>query len=208
MLTKTGSGGRTRGRPPSTSKAEVARVALEVFAERGFDETSVDDIALALGIGRRTLFHYFRSKNDLVWGDFDWVLDRLRSELDAAPADQPMLEAISDAVVASNYYDSGHLPELRIRMTLITTVPALQAHSMVRYAAWRGVIAEFVAQRRNELPDDLVPLTVSHAALGTSMAAFVRWVDHPGDNLQENLRQGYDLLASGFDLPTLTEGFR
>ena len=42
-------------------------------------------------------------------------------------------------------------------MTLITTVPALQAHSMLRYAAWRAVVAEFVAQRLGDEPDDLVP---------------------------------------------------
>jgi hypothetical protein len=108
------------------------------------------------------------------------------------------MDALGRAVVASNHYEPDQLPELRIRMTLITTVPALQAHSMLRYAAWRRVIAEFVARRLGQEPDELIPLTVGYAALATSMAAFVRWVNHPGDDLEENLERGYKLLASGF----------
>ncbi|MBV8218290.1 MAG: TetR family transcriptional regulator, partial [Solirubrobacterales bacterium] len=49
------------GRPPGTSRRAVSRTALEMFAERGFEETTVDDIAEALGVSRRTLFRYFAS---------------------------------------------------------------------------------------------------------------------------------------------------
>jgi mycofactocin system transcriptional regulator len=181
------------------SHAQITRVALDLFARNGFEETTVEDIAAELGINRRTLFRYFSSKNDMVWGDFDWVLDRLRAHLAETTPDEPLMAAIARAAVASNHYEPEQQPELRIRMTLITTVPALQAHSMLRYAAWRGVIAEFVAERLGQEPDDLVPQTIGHAALGTSMAAFVRWVHSPGEDLDENLRRAYDLLATGFD---------
>jgi mycofactocin system transcriptional regulator len=186
-----------RGRPPRTSHEEVARTALELFATHGFEATTVDDIAVAAGIGRRTVFRYFASKNDMVWGDFDWVIDRLRRQLDESAPDLPMMEALGRAVVASNHYEPEHLEELRIRMTLITTVPALQAHSMVRYAAWRAVVSEFVARRLGQRPDDLVPLTVGFTALGTSMAAFVRWVGNPDEDLEDHLRRGYALLSTG-----------
>jgi hypothetical protein len=82
-------------------------------------------------------------------------------------------------------------------MRLITGVPALQAHSALRYAEWRAVIAEFVAGRLGCRPEDLVPQTVAHAALGTSMAAFLVWVDNPGSDLVENLREAYRLFGSG-----------
>lgn len=192
---------RQRGRPRSVTHAQITSTALELFARHGFDETTVDDVAAELGINRRTLFRYFPSKNDLVWGDFDWVLDRLRGYLAGSGPDEPLMAAIGRAVVASNHYEPDQLPELRIRMTLITTVPALQAHSMLRYAAWRTVIAEFVANRLDQQPDDLLPQTIAHACLGTSMAAFVRWVDHPEEDLEENLRRGYRLLASGLNPP-------
>jgi TetR/AcrR family transcriptional regulator, regulator of mycofactocin system len=168
-----------------------------MFAERGFDETTVDDIADALGVSRRTLFRYFASKNDMVWGDFDWVLTRLRRCLDATDSDQPLHEALRGAVVESNRYEDEQLPELRIRMRLITGVPALQAHSTLRYAEWRAVIAEFVASRLGCDPPDLVPQTVAHAALGTSMAAFLVWVDDPSSDLTANLDEAFRLLGSG-----------
>jgi TetR/AcrR family transcriptional regulator, regulator of mycofactocin system len=175
-----------------------------MFAERGFEETTVDDIAAALGVSRRTLFRYFASKNDMAWGDFDWVLARLRRCLDATDPDKPLHEALRAAVVESNRYGDEQLPELRIRMRLITGVPALQAHSALRYAEWRSVIAEFVAARLGCAVGDLIPQTVAHAALGTSMAAFLVWVDDPSSDLVENLDDAYRLLGSG--LRVLVDG--
>lgn len=180
------------------SRAEISRRALELFARRGFDETTVDEVAAEFGLARRTLFRYFASKTDMVWGDFDWVLDRLRRHFEQASPDEPLMDALARAVIGSNHYEADQLPELRIRMRMITTVPTLQAHSMVRYAEWRNVVAAFAAARCGQRIDDLLPLTIAHAALGTSMAAFVRWVNHPEEDLGQNLRQGYRMLTTGF----------
>ena len=188
-----------RGRPRTTDRAEIARRALELFATRGFERTTLADVAAASGVGRRTLFRYFASKNDLVWGDFDWVLDRLRAALFTEDRGRGTMDTLGRAVVASNRYEGDALEELRIRMLLITTVPALQAHSMVRYAAWRAVVAEFVADRLGGRSDDLVPLTVGQLALATSTSAFVRWVEHPDEDLEAHLRAGYRRLARAFD---------
>ena len=187
------------GRPRTTSRDEVQRVALALFAEQGFEETTLDDVAAAVGVSRRTLFRYYPSKNDMVWGDFDWVLRRLRDLLARTDPAAPLMVALAEAAVASNRYEPGDLPELRIRMTLITTVPSLQAHSMLRYAEWRDVVAEFAAQRLGTAPGDLVPQAIGHAALGASMAAFEHWVTDPASDLEDNLRRTYALLASGFD---------
>jgi TetR/AcrR family transcriptional regulator, regulator of mycofactocin system len=89
-------------------------------------------------------------------------------------------------------------------MRLITGVPALQAHSTLRYAEWRAVIADFVAGRLGCEPTDLVPQTVAHAALGTSMAAFLVWVDDPSTDLTANLDEAFRLLGAG--LAALTGG--
>jgi mycofactocin system transcriptional regulator len=186
-----------RGRPPSTSRASVERVALELFARRGFEETTVADVAAELGVGRRTVFRYVASKNDLVWGDFDRVLERLRGDLEAQGEEVEVIDAVAAAVVSSNRYPPHELPGLRTRMTLIATVPALQAHSALRYADWRGVVAEYVARRRAERSEDLVPQTVAFAALGTSMAAFSSWVRDGGD-LERRLTDAHRALAAGF----------
>lgn len=175
----------------------VARVALDLFAERGFEETTVDDIAAALGVGRRTVFRYYASKNDIVWGDFDIVLDRLRRDLNRHDDHVSVIDAVTGAAVSSNRYPAEQLPELRERMILITTVPALQAHSSLRYAAWRAVIAEYAAGRWQLTPDDLEPQTLAFTALGASIAAFTTWAHTAGD-LENHLKIAYGALAHSF----------
>lgn len=187
-----------RGRPRSTTHERVAHVALELFATKGFEETTVEDIAAALGVSRRTLFRYYASKNDIVWGDFDSVLVRLRECFDALADDVPLMEALGAAVVESNAYPPEQRDELRIRMTLITRVPALQAHSMLRYAAWMDVVAQWAAERTGGEPNDLLCRALAYAALGASTAAFVTWVDDPTADLPACLTEAYRLLATGF----------
>jgi mycofactocin system transcriptional regulator len=187
------------GRPRSTTRDRVADVALELFSQQGFEQTTVDEIAAAARIGRRTVFRYFPSKNDMVWIDFDRVLERLRTAL-SAHAQEPMMDAMRRAVVESNRYQPEELPALRMRMTLITRVPALQGHATLRYGAWRRLVAEFCAARIGGRPDDLLPQTLAHAALGTSIAAFTRWVRIGNEDLEQCLDEAYRGLADGFEV--------
>jgi mycofactocin system transcriptional regulator len=191
---------RPRGRRPSTTRAEVARIALELFAERGFDATTMDDIALAVGVSRRTLFRYYDSKNDIVWGEFGDVMDALREQLRATSADEDLMTALRRAIVASNRYPASELPTLRIRMRLIGTVGALQGHSMLRYEEWRRIVSEFAAERRGESADDLVPRLVGSAALGTTMAAFQSWVEQGDGDPADTVDRALAHLAAGFAL--------
>jgi len=185
------------GRPPSTNHEAIEAVALALFAERGFEATTVDDIAGAVGVGRRTLFRYFESKNDIAWGDFDWVMERLRQAL-AEGDEMPLPEALRHGVVESNRYPAEQLPELRTRMTLITGTAALQAHSALRYAEWRGVVADWAAERLGEDPADLLPRVIGYAALGSAMASFERWVASDGEDLSELLDAAFVALGAGF----------
>lgn len=172
-----------QGRPRATTRAELEQVALELFTERGFDATTVEDIAAAAEIGRRTFFRYFASKNDVVWGDFDRGLSELRRRLAAADPQQPLLEAIREAVLFINRLDPSEIPWHRDRMVLILRVPTLQAHSTLRYAAWRQVIAEFAAQRLGQPAQDLLPQLVAHSCLGATLTAYEQWLQHPGAEL-------------------------
>ncbi|MGA8369363.1 MAG: mycofactocin system transcriptional regulator, partial [Acidimicrobiales bacterium] len=173
-------------------------VALDLFERNGFDETTVEDIAAAVGISRRTLFRYYESKRDIVWGEFAVELVRLRQHLRDAPAGEPLMDVLRRAVVSTNRFGAGELDELRIRVSLISSVPALVAHSAVRYAEWRQVVAEFAAERLGEAPDDLGPQTLAHAALGAAMAAFARWSRHDAEDLTAEVDRALRLLATGF----------
>ena len=152
-----------------------------------------------MGVGRRTFFRYFVSKHDVVWGEFDAELLRLRDRLAEAPAEVAMMEVIRRAVVATNRFGASELDELRIRIGLISSVPSLVAHSAVRYAAWCDVVARFVADRTGAAASDLAPQTVARASLGAAEAAFTFWALGGGDDLIGALDAAFRLLATGFD---------
>jgi mycofactocin system transcriptional regulator len=187
-----------KGRPPSTSHATLEEVGIRLFIERGFDETSVDDIAAAAGIGRRTFFRYFPSKADLVWGDFDAELDRMRACLARLDPHLPMMEAVRQAVIDFNALQPEQEAQHRRRLTLILGVPTLIAHSTLQFAHWRAVIAEFAAQRLGQDPEDLLPRTIGHCALGTAVAAYEEWLRDTGADLRALLDEAFGQLAHGF----------
>lgn len=180
-----------------TSRAELELLALDLFAARGFDRTTVDDLAEAAGIGRRTFFRYFPSKNDVLWGDFDTALEGLRERLAAVPADVPLLEGIREAVLAFNALPPEVEPQHRVRMGLVLHTPALQAHSTLRYAGWRAVIAAHVADRLGQPEDDFLPQVVAHQALATAVAAYEQWLARPGTDLSSLLDQAFRTLSPG-----------
>jgi TetR/AcrR family transcriptional regulator, regulator of mycofactocin system len=196
------------GRPRRTSRAEVASVALRLFVERGFEATTITEIADAVGVSRRTILRYFSSKNDIVWGTFDERLQALRERLAAAPVEQPIAEVIREAVVSFNDYGEAVMPELRDRMTLIITVPALQGHAMLRYAEWCSVISEFAAARLGVAADEHVPQLLSNTALGIAMATYRYWIEHPETDLLRRLDEGLRLLSDGFDENVLAAAHR
>lgn len=189
------------GRPPATSRAALERVGFELFARRGFDRTTVEDIAAAAGIGRRTFFRYFASKNDLVWGDFAAELVRLDALLAATDPAVPMMDALRGAVVEFNRFDPAVVPWHRQRMALILRVPTLQADSTVRYASWRTLVTEFAARRTGRAPSDLLPRLIGHTFLAACIAAYEHWLTDEQASLGDLLDQGLRQLAAGFEGP-------
>ena len=188
------------GRRPSTTKADLSHVALHLFEERGFEETTVDDIAAAAGIGRRTFFRYFASKNDLPWGDFETELQRMRRFLDDVPDDVPLLDALRAAVVEFNRVPAEELPWHRQRMRLLLNVPALLAYSTLRYRAWREVIAEYAGRRLGVPPDSLEPQALAWMLLGIALAAYEQWLKDENSHLEELLEASLRTLDVGFAL--------
>lgn len=194
-------GGSTQqrsGRTPATTHGELSHVALTLFFERGFERTTIDEIATTAGIGRRTFFRYFTSKNDLPWGNFEVLLAQMRGYLLAVDRGEPLIEALRGAVVEFNRFPADELPYHRNRMWLILNVPSLIAHSTLRYAAWRQVIAEFVAERRGERSEDLTPQTIAWACLGICLGAYEQWLAHEESDLLELLDTSFKTAEAIF----------
>ncbi|MFD7877414.1 mycofactocin system transcriptional regulator [Streptomyces sp. NPDC059766] len=187
------------GRPRATSRTDLERIGFELFASQGFDNTTVDDIAGAAGIGRRTFFRYFGSKNDLVWGDFESQLASLRALLESSAPEVPVIDALREAVVEFNRFDPGEVPWHRQRMELILTVPTLQADATLRYNAWRAIVTEFVAARTGRPSSDLLPRLVGHAALAAAVAAYEHWLADERQPLPSLIDATFRQLAVGFE---------
>lgn len=185
-----------QGRPGATSHAAIEREAFKLFAERGFQETTVEAISERVGIGRRTLFRYFESKNDIPWGRFDQSLASFRDLLATMPRDIPIHEAVHRGVVAFNDFGDEVMAQHRERMALIIKTPALQAHSVLRYSDWRGVIADYVAERLGLDPDDLLPQTVGQVSLALSLSAYGAWLRDPDALLNDLLNEAMSGLRA------------
>jgi TetR/AcrR family transcriptional regulator, regulator of mycofactocin system len=192
------SGAGHPGRRRATSRAELEQAAFTLFATRGFDATTVDEIAAAAGIGRRTFFRYFPSKNDIPWGAFEQELDRMRVRLKACPPEVPLMDAIRVALIDFNRVAPAQVPLHRRRMELILRVPTLLAHSTLRFSAWREVVAEFAAERTGMRKDDLAPQAIAHAVLGVAIAAYEHWLDDPGSDLGALLDDAMRQLGAAF----------
>jgi mycofactocin system transcriptional regulator len=182
------------GRPQATTHRDIEVAALDLFAAHGFDDVSVADIATAAGISRRTFFRYYGSKNDVVWGDFDRLLAAMERGLERAGGG-PLLGAITDVVVQFNTFPDEAVPAHRLRMSLILHTPALQAHSALRYADWRAVIARHAAHRLGQAVDALVPQLVGHVALAAAVTAHEQWLADPAAALSPLIRESFDRLS-------------
>ncbi len=187
-----------RGRPPRTSARELELIALRLFTEYGFDATTIEQIATEAGVSERTFFRYFASKASVLWSEFDTEVDTIRDALARTPPDVPMMEAIRRAVISANHYRAEDVPELRIRMNLISTAPALQSSAATHYDAWERAISEFAAARLAQPADSLYPLAIGRTALAACRAAYDRWAARADDDLTVYLDATLTALAAGF----------
>lgn len=196
------SGPPRRGRPRGTSARELELIALRLFSDLGFDETTVERISAEAGVSRRTFFRYFDSKADVLWGAFDDEVRSLRAAFAAVPDTVQLMTAIRQVVVGANRYRAEDVPELRTRMNLISSVPALQASAAQHYDAWERAVSEFAAGRLGQRAGELLPLAIGRATLAVCRAAYDSWVDRADADLTVYLDQALRALASGFRLAT------
>ncbi|MGA5537706.1 mycofactocin system transcriptional regulator [Mycolicibacterium nivoides] len=187
------------GRRPSTTQDHITDVALALFASRGFDEVSVDDVAKAAGIARRTLFRYYASKNAIPWGDFDAHLQHLRDLLSSLSTEIPLAEALREALLSFNTYDDQEMAQHRRRMRVILETAGLQAYSMTMYAGWREVIAAYVAQRIGAAPADLMPQTVGWLMLGVALSAYEHWLADESVALADTIGEAFEVARPGLE---------
>jgi mycofactocin system transcriptional regulator len=176
-------------------------VALDLFASQGFAQTSVEQIDAGAGVSKRTFFRYFDSKAAVLWHDFDNEVGELRAAFARVSDRTPLMTAIREVVVSVNRYRAEDVPELRTRMQLVSTDPALEASAAVRYDAWEHAVADFAAARLGEPADALMPLAIGRTTLAACRAAYEVWLTRADADLTVYLEAAIRALATGFRSP-------
>lgn len=128
----------------STTADAIVEAAFELFATRGYDETSVDDIALAAGVSRSSFFRQFGSKEMVIFPDHDTILATVERRL-AESTEDTAIRAVSDAVglVLSHYIGEGERARSRYRLT--STVTALRERELVSGARYQGLFRQYIS---------------------------------------------------------------
>jgi len=163
------------GRPPEVDAEGVARTAVQMFVERGFSNVTMDDIAHEVGLNRRTLFRYFRSKNELVWGGSAEAVTRLRRELADVPTGVDPFRAAQAAYVRSLVFPDEALEVTRQRLVLIASSDALSAFGAANQELVRRIIATFIADRGDRDVDSLEVAMRSAALVHGGHDALMWW---------------------------------
>jgi AcrR family transcriptional regulator len=187
-----------RGRPRVAEAADVAAIALRMFAVEGYEATTMDDVARAAGISRPTLFRLFSSKGDIVWDRYEEEAGELRAELDRAPVDVAPLEWLCRILPRLLRYPDADLDLLRTQVRIIAETPSVQGRARERSSEWMGIIAAFVARRSGMSVDDLLPKVVAQAVWSTGWTTLTHWAAGTDARPDEALDLAFRALRSGF----------
>ncbi len=183
-----------RERNKARRRERITDAALRLFAERGFEGATIDDIAAAAEVSRRTFFRYFARKEDVI---LDWkraMAEQLREALAARPSSEAPLDAVHRALaaVAAAY---GAQPELTLGlMRLFESGPELHAGS--DYQAWDAVLTEGIAERLGVDPlRDPLPRLVATVGFAVLTATVHSWGESGGEqDLTALLDEGFAAL--------------
>lgn len=162
----------TRWKPDARGRLEQA--ALELYAERGFDSTTVAEIAQRAGLTERTFFRYFSDKREVLFEGADLLRQVLVDAIAEAPGPSTPIEAVAIALDAAARLLEARRPFARRRQAIIAATPELQERELIKLASLAAGVAE--ALRRRGVEDPAASLA-AEAGIAVFKVAFERWVE-------------------------------
>jgi AcrR family transcriptional regulator len=181
-----------RERNRRRARDEIRAVALRLFLERGYAQTTVQQVAEAAGISPATFFRYFPSKGDVVFYRQDEAVQALRDALAAAPR-APAMEQVRDVLLRFQLQERSTVPQEQVVARLIAGDEQLQAHAARFAAALQAVVAGHLADR------GMAPARaqVVAGALFGALQAARRVVGESADaDVRHLLNEAFDLVAA------------
>jgi AcrR family transcriptional regulator len=173
---------------------ELSEAALKLVAFQGFEETTIDQMAAAAGVSRRTFFRYFQSKEDVIIEFLSDLGRKLSTALQSRPPDEPPAEAVRQAlrVFTDKFWEH---PEKSSRLARVTVdTPALLARYLERQVAWKATMTAELARRTGTDPTtDLQPAVVVAVAFAAFDTALMRWATRPDEDLNALVEECFTL---------------
>ncbi|ROP61105.1 TetR/AcrR family transcriptional regulator [Curtobacterium sp. ZW137] len=177
------------------TRERLQAVALRLFAEQGFEQTTVAEIAAAAEVTERTFFRHFADKREVLFAGQDDFLALFIDPITAAPADTAPFELIARSLdAAGDYFPHDRRPFSRVRQTIIDAEPSLGERELGKLATLKVRLGEVLRDRG-------VPEPVATLAAETGVTvfhlSFQQWIA-PGEDrsLATIARERLDALTS------------
>lgn len=180
-----------RERKKQQTRERIARVALELFAERGYDETTLAEIAEAADVSPRTIFAYYESKEDILLREEGVFIDRLRQMLEERRPGTTTVEAIREFFASIEPADPPD-EQARLRKKIVSGTPALQMRMDAQHARLEPMLVESIAQDLGAGPDDMRPLLIAASMTAAFMSVRDRLFEAGGEPLSHE--QAFEIL--------------
>jgi len=173
------------------ARERLEQAAMELYRERGYDETAVADIAARAGLTERTFFRYFADKREVLFGGSPALRDFLTETIAGATGALGPIDVVTAALEATSALFEERRPFARARQAIIATHPALQERELIKLASLALAIAG--ALRRRGVPEPAATLA-AETGIAIFKLAFERWVNDSkkrdlGHHVREALAQ-------------------
>jgi len=177
---------------PSNPRGRLEQAALDLFAEHGYDQTTVAEIAARAGLTERTFFRHFTDKREVLFYGGEFLKEAMLKGLAEAPEDATALAAIEAAVTACVPLFNERSELARLRQGIIDTHPELQEREVSKLASFAAAFADGL--RARGIADPAARLA---ADLGIAVfrAAFAQWVVSDDADMREALEECFEALT-------------
>ena len=188
---------RAMGRWEPDARGRLAKAAMALYAEQGFDQTTVAQIAARAGLTERTFFRHFADKREVLFYGMEMLQDLLVRAVANAPAPAAAMDAVGAAFEAAGAVLQENPERVRLRDAIVSANAELRERELIKLAALASVVAG--ALRDRGIPEPAASLA---AETGTAVfkIAFARWISDPGQPdlpgiIRESMKELRGVLA-------------
>ena len=189
-----------RERKKLRTRAELSDAAFRLFAERGFDETTIEDIVEQVEVSPRTFFRYFDSKEDVVIGFFDDLGLELRAMLAGRPSDEPSFTALRAALGTLIDLYEERQDRVVAAKRLAHETPSIRARLLDKHARWENGVTEELVTRGGDPSQEPQMRLLAAVALAAFSTAVSAWCTSGGRaDLHALVDDALGAVGDGFD---------